>query len=145
MNVTESAYIKLVPSSTKQIITLDEIKDILHYYKEITSKTGTQLDWDYGDYAFPYEIKETEEGNSQWFYLSSTKDRYNIIIMAVGQELINEDNQERIQSYIQVSLVNSSTYGDKSKANEFCKFISKKLKGELHLFNEKIIYHYPRK
>jgi hypothetical protein len=141
-----NAFIKLVPSSTKQTITIKEVKELFHYYKEITGKTGVQLDWQYEDTAFPYEIKETDEGKDNWFYLHSNNERYFAILIGVDQETIrNEFGEEREQTYIQITLPEQSTYGDKGKANEFCKFLAKKLKGELHLFNERIMYYYPRK
>ncbi|WP_438824964.1 DUF1885 family protein [Bacillus sp. JJ722] len=140
-----NAYIKLTPASTQQTITIDEVKSLLSYYKEITAKTGEQVDWNYSDYAFPYQIKETLEGKNCWFYLSSNTERYNVIIVGIDQELVREAANERIQTYIQVTLPEISTFGDKTKANELCKFLSKKLQGELHLFNKRVIYHYPRK
>lgn len=144
--MASNAFIKLVPSSAKQTVTIEELKDFFRYYKEITSKTGDQLDWQFGDSAFPYEMKETEEGKGKWFYLQSTNDRYYAILLGVDKETVrNEDGEEREQSYIQVTLPEQSTYGDKGKANEFCKFLAKKLQGELHLFNERVMYFYPRK
>ena len=59
--MAENAFIKLVPSSAKQSITVEEVKEFLNYYKDITKKTGNQVDWKYGDSAFPYEIKEKVE------------------------------------------------------------------------------------
>lgn len=144
--MTVNAYIKLVPSSAKQTITIEEVKELFHYYKNITSKTGTQLDWQYEDAAFPYEIKETEEGKGKWFYLHSDHERYNVILLGIDKETVrNEEGEEREQMYIQVSLPDQATHGDKGKANEFCKFLAKKLQGELHLFNKRIMYFYPRK
>lgn len=143
MPISQNAYIKLTPHSTQQSISIEEVKQLLLYFKELTSKTGEQLAWNYNDYSFPYEIKETDEGKNQWFYLSSQNERYQIIVLGVDEEYI--EAEDRNQSYIQVSLLDESTFGDKSKANEYCKFLSKKLQGELHLFNERIIYHYPRK
>ncbi|WP_274853733.1 DUF1885 family protein [Bacillus methanolicus] len=141
-----NAYIKLVPSSVKMDITLDEVKELLLYYQNITSKTGEQLDWQYEDAAFPYEIKENEEGKGKWFYLYSNHDRYHTIIFGVDKEtIVNSDGTKMEQTYIQITLPESSTFGDKGKANEFCKFIAKKLQGELHLFNGRIMYYYPRK
>lgn len=140
MPITESAYIKLVPASAVQEITLEEVKEYFRYYKGITSKTGEQLDWEYGEYAFPYELKEAPESEGDWFYLSSDKENYQFIAVAVGQETSEEKH-----SYIQISLSHFSSFGDKSKANEFCKFLAKKVKGELHLFNKRIMYFYPRK
>lgn len=140
--MAQTAYIKLVPSSAKQTITVDEVKEFFQYYKTITTKTGDQLDWNYESSSFPYEIKETAEGKGKWFYLSSVSDRYNAILFGVDQEV---NSNEAPTTYIQVTLPEESTFGDKGKANEFCKFLAKKLKGELHLFNGRIMYFYPRK
>jgi hypothetical protein len=144
--MAENAYIKLVPASVKQSITTDEIKDFFHYYKGITTKAGEQIHWDYINSAFPYILKETTEGKGKWFYLSSSKEGYFTILIGVDQEAIRaEDGTETEQTYIQITLPERSTAGDKGKANEFCKFLAKKLKGELHLFNGRIMYFYPRK
>jgi hypothetical protein len=146
MMMAVNAYIKLVPSSAKQTITIDEVKELFHYYKDITGKTGDQLDWQFEGSAFPYEIKDTEEGKGKWFYLHSNHERYFAILIGVDQETVqNENGVEREQTYIQITLPEQSTYGDKGKANEFSKFLAKKLQGELHLFNERIMYYYPRK
>jgi hypothetical protein len=146
MVMAVNAFIKLVPSSAKQTISIDEVKELFHYYKTIVSKTGDQLSWEYGESAFPYEIKETEEGKGTWFYLHSNHERYYAILVGVDKETIqNEDGTASEQTYIQITLPEQSTYGDKGKANEFCKFLAKKLQGELHLFNERIMYFYPRK
>lgn len=141
-----NAYIKLVPASAKQEITTSELKNYFEYYKEITAKAGEQLDWNYDGAAFPYEIKEHESSQGKWFYLSATQDRYYAILLGIDQEVVqNDDGTEKEQTYIQVTLPERATAGDKGKANEFCKFLSKKLKGELHLFNGRVMYHYPRK
>lgn len=143
--MAKNAYIKLVPNSVKQSITTDEIKDLFEYYKEITAKTGDQVAWKYGNAAFPYELKE-EQGNSNWFYLKSVEDRYHAILIGVDQEkILDGDGTEREQTYIQITLPETATAGDKGKANEFCKYIAKKLQGELHLFNGRVMYFYPRK
>lgn len=144
--MAESAYIKLVPASATQSISIEEVKELFHYYKNITTKTGVQLDWQYENAAFPYEIKETEEGKGKWFYLQSKHERYNVILIGVDTEAVRTEAGEEIeQAYIQVTLPEQSTFGDKGKANEFCKFLAKKLQGELHLFNDRIMYFYPRK
>ncbi|WP_147531826.1 DUF1885 family protein [Bacillus marasmi] len=144
--MAQNAYIKLVPASAQQTITTEELKNHFNYYKEITAKTGDQLDWNYEQSAFPYDIKEHESSQGKWFYLSGTLDRYYAILIGIDQELVkDEDGSEREQTYIQITLPERSTAGDKGKANEFCKFLSKKLKGELHLFNGRVMYHYPRK
>jgi Domain of unknown function (DUF1885) len=137
--MSQSAYVKLVPASLKQVITIEELKDLLLYYRSITTKTGEQLSWGYADAAFPYTIEEKEEAEGKWFYLKGLDQRKNKYIL-VG---IETDNYE--QCYIQFTLTDISTHGDKGKANEFCKFIASKLKGELHLFNGRIMYYYPKK
>jgi len=144
--LTSNAYIKLVPSSVKENITIDEVKELFHYFKEITTKTGTQVGWEYQEAAFPYEIKEKPEGKDKWFYLQSDHDRYHAILLGIDkEEIIDDSGEKREQNYIQITLPNSATFGDKGKANEFCRFLAKKLKGELHLFNGRKMYFYPRK
>jgi hypothetical protein len=146
MMMAKNAFIKFVPSSVKQTVTIDEVKDLFHYYKDITQKTGNQVDWQFDDSAFPYEIKETEDGKGKWFYLHSDHEGYCAILVGVDQEILQDSTgEEKQQTYIQVTLPEQATFGDKGKANEFCKFIAKKFKGELHLFNERIMYYYPRK
>jgi hypothetical protein len=144
--LSNSAYIKLVPGSTKQAITLDEVKDLFHYYKEITSKTGSQVSWEYSDAAFPYDLKEKPEGKDTWFYLKSEERGYNTLVVGIGIEQYEEENGESAtRGYIQLVLPEGSTHGDKGKGNEFCKFLARKLEGELHLFNGRVMYYYKRK
>jgi hypothetical protein len=144
--MSSNAYIKLVPASGKDSITTEEVQSLFHYYKEITAKTGDQLGWDYEESAFPYEIKEKDSGKGTWFYLESQFDRYNLILLGVDKEKIrDESGSEREQTYIQITLPETATAGDKGKANEFSKFLAKKLQGELHLFNGRVMYYYPRK
>lgn len=144
--MSNSAYIKLVPESTKQSISIEEVKELFHYYKEITSKTGSQVSWSYSEAAFPYELREKEEGKDQWFYLKSDERGYNMLVLGIGSEQFEEDNGEIVnREYVQVVLPEGSTHGDKGKGNEFCKFLAKKLEGELHLFNGRVMYYYKRK
>lgn len=144
--MSSHAYIKLVPSSEKESVTTEDVLELFHYYKDITQKTGKQLNWQYGEASFPYEIKEKPEGKGKWFYLKSEQHNYRIMLLGVDTELVrDEDGTEREQTYIQITLPETSTFGDKGKANEFSKFLAKKLKGELHLFNGRIMYYYPRK
>ena len=144
--MASSAFIKLVPKSKQQEITLEEVKELFFYYKNITSRTGKQLGWEYDDAAFPYELKEKNEADGKWFYLSGTDQRYNYIIIGVGyDEIENEEGQTEKQYYIQITLPDGATHGDKGKANEFCKFLGKKLEGELHLFNKRVMYFYKRR
>lgn len=138
----ESAYIKLVSASKQQTITLDEVIDLFKYYKEITAKTGEQLGWGYKDAAFPYDLSEKKD--DIWFYLKGTDPRnYKYIVIGVGQEQVAETDES--QALIQVVLPDGATNGDKGKANEFCKFLAKKLEAELHLFNNRVMYFYKRK
>ncbi|WML49401.1 DUF1885 family protein [Neobacillus sp. PS3-34] len=144
--MAENAYIKLVSSSAKKEINIDEVKELFHYYKSITAKTGDQVDWEFGEAAFPYDIKETTEGAGKWFYLHSDNDRYYAILVGTDKETVTAENGEAFeQSYIQVTLPEGCTFGDKGKANEFCKFLAKKLQAELHLFNGRVMYYNPRK
>ncbi|MGD6963011.1 DUF1885 family protein [Fictibacillus phosphorivorans] len=142
--MSQSAYVKLVPASEKQVITIDELKDLLLYYRSITTKTGEQLSWGYEDAAFPYTIEEKEEADGRWFYLKGLDQRKNkYILVGIGTEKESDSDLEK--HYIQFTLTDISTHGDKGKANEFCKFIASKLKGELHLFNSRVMYYYPKK
>jgi hypothetical protein len=145
--VTINAYIKLVPSSIQQTITVGELKELFEYYKQITSKTASQINWTYEQAAFPYELKEQSIDHHHGIYLSAHNDeRYREIFITIEQETItNEDLTESVQTSIRLTLSSRSTYGDKGKANEFCKFLAKKLQGELHLFNGRIMYYYRRK
>ncbi|RKD24061.1 hypothetical protein BEP19_06535 [Ammoniphilus oxalaticus] len=144
--MSKSAYIKLVEASTVQEITLDDVKSKLDHYIEMTKKTGQQLAWSYGDVSFPYTLIEKEEGKGRWFYLKGNDPKlYKYIMFGVGTEEIETDGETKQQHYIQIALPDDSTHGDVGKANEFCKFLAKEFKGELHLFNQRIMYFYPRK
>ena len=137
-----STFIKMTDGSLKTDITIEDIKELIEQYKQSISHTSEQLAWDYRKSAFPYVLKETDEGKQQWFYLYSEEKGYHLIAIGVDYEYskIQDEAEQRIP-YIQISLSKHSTNGDKSKANEFAKFLSKKLKGELHLFNGRIIHH----
>ncbi|MCM3178419.1 DUF1885 family protein [Cytobacillus horneckiae] len=144
--MTANAYIKLVPSSEAENIPTEMIKEYFHYYKEITAKTGNQVNWSYDEAAFPYKIEEQPDAKGSWFYLRSDEDRYNLIMLGIDKEVIHDENgTDKLQSFIQITLPETATFGDKGKANEFCKFLAKKLKAELHLFNGRVMYFYPRK
>ncbi|MBO9130324.1 DUF1885 family protein [Bacillus sp. 165] len=135
--MNQDAFIKLVPNSAKQTITLQDVKTLFSYYKEITFQTGQQLGWNYGDSAFPYKMIDTSESTLQ---LKSDHDRYHTIFVGVGTEQAKEEEQH----FIQITLPATATFGDKGKANELCRFLAKKLNGELHLFNGRIMYFYKR-
>jgi hypothetical protein len=137
MALVAHAYIKLVPASKQKTITLEEVKQLFQYYQDMMKKTGEQLRWAYQQAAFPYQLIETDEGKGKWFYLKGDGHLYRTIIVGVGSD-------ETEESFIQITLPNGATHGDKGKTNEFCKFLAKKLEGELHLFNGRIMYYYKR-
>ncbi|MCF6093538.1 DUF1885 family protein [Microaerobacter geothermalis] len=140
----KSAYIKFVEGSSQQKATVDDVKDMLNQYIERTSKTGDQLSWHYGDTAFPYTLEEKPEGRGKWFYLKGKDPKlYKYIIIGVGSEQVEADGE--VQHYIQIVLPEGSTAGDKGKANEFCKYMARYYKAELHLFNGRVMYFNPRK
>ncbi|OCA89760.1 DUF1885 family protein [Pradoshia sp. D12] len=138
--MTLSTFIKM-KGSIKDDITIEDIKQLINQYRQSISHTSEQLAWDYSKTAFPYVLKVTDEGKHNWFYLYSEEKDYHMIAIGVDYEYIQtpDENKQRVP-YIQISLSQHSTIGDKSKANEFAKFLSKKLKGELHLFNGRIIH-----
>lgn len=138
------AYIKLVEESQQKTISLEEVKDLLRYYRENVTKTGQQLSWQYGRAAFPYEFAETREGKGKWFYLKATEHDYHYIVLGVDQEETENEEGEKTY-YIQVTLPADATHGDKSKANELCKYMAGKLKAQLHLFNGRVMYYYDLK
>ena len=142
--MSSSAYIRLVPESNKESITIQEVKDLLTYYQEITTKSGAQLEWEYNESAFPYDIKDPKEG-SDFFGLVSKNERYKNILIGVSSEEVTHNGESVHLPYIQISLPENASYGDKGKANEFSKFLATKLKGKLELFNGRIMYFYDRK
>ena len=143
LKVEKSAYLKLKESSTKQQISLNEVKEMIKMYIERTTKTGEQLGWEYGEAAFPYAIEEKEEGNTKYLYLKAKNEMYNYLIVGVGKE----EADGAAQDYIQIVLPDEDyrTPGDQNKAGELAKYMGKYLKAELHLFNGRIIYNNPRK
>jgi hypothetical protein len=138
----QSAYIYLVEGSTASEVTLDDVKAKLQRYVDMTKKTGQQLGWNYADAAFPYVMEERPEGKGSWFLLKGKDPKlYKTIIIGVGSK---EENGQA-KHYIQISLPESATHGDKNKANEFCRYLAREYKAELHLFNKRIQYFQPRK
>lgn len=139
--MSQSAYISFVQGSTIAEIDLEGIKEQLHQYKEQVSQTGLQLGWEYADAAFPYTFETKPEANDQWFYLKSDSPLYRYIVFGAG---LREEEGSAIP-YIQVMLPDGSTHGDKAKATELCKWIGKRLKAEVKLFNGRTMYYNPRK
>ncbi|WP_347550553.1 DUF1885 family protein [Pseudalkalibacillus hwajinpoensis] len=122
----QSAY--LIPK-TDSLIELNQIKDLLHYYVELTTRTGKQLSWSYEQSAFPYTLIDKPEAENNWFYLKGITDGYHMIIIGL------------VKDRIQVVLPDQSTHGDKAKANELCKFLANKITADLILFNGRTMYY----
>jgi len=139
--MSQSAYLYFAEGSSVPSVTLEELEEHLHRYRDQTSKTGQQLDWNYAAAAFPYTIEKNPEGEGVWFYLKGKDEAYKYILFGVGSK--KTDDAER--HYVQVVLPDGSTHGDKAKANELCKYLARNLKTELHLFNGRIMYFNPRK
>ncbi|WP_019537361.1 DUF1885 family protein [Paenibacillus ginsengihumi] len=139
--MAQSAYIKFVEGSALTSLTLDELKEQLLHYQEQLALTGKQLGWDYAEAGFPYTIETKPESEGQWFYLKGTDARYNYIVLGVG----SESRGDREVHYVQVVLPDGATHGDKAKGNEFCKYLAKRWKAELHLFNGRTMFFNPRK
>ncbi|EGL82461.1 Domain of unknown function DUF1885 [Caldalkalibacillus thermarum TA2.A1] len=146
--MSQSAYIRLVEESTMTESNLDDVKQKLERYISMTTKTGQQLAWHYEEAAFPYTIEEKSEGKGKWLYLKGNNpELYKYIVIGVGSETVmdEESGQEKEEHYIQVVLPDGATHGDKSKANEFCKYLAKAYQAKLQLFNGRTMYFYPRK
>ncbi|MEK8129834.1 DUF1885 family protein [Paenibacillus filicis] len=139
--MAQSAYIKLVEGSAVSSLSLDELRQQLEHYREQLAKTGAQLGWEYDGAGFPYTIETKPEAEGKWFYLKGTSPLYKYIVMGVGSETV--DDTQRY--FVQMVLPDDSTHGDKSKGNEFSKYLGKLWKAELHLFNGRIMYFNPRK
>lgn len=139
--MAQSAYIKFVEGSAVSSLTLDELKNQLMHYRDQLALTGRQLEWEYDDAGFPYTLETKPEAEGQWFYLKAKNPLYKYIVMGVGSE--TQADTER--HYVQVVLPDDCTHGDKAKGNEFCKYLAKQWKAELHLFNGRVMYYNPRK
>lgn len=138
----QSAYIYFVDGSTAASASIDDVKAKFTRYVDMTTKTGKQLGWTYADAAFPYTLEERPEGKDAWFLLKGKDpNMYKAIVVGVGSK--NENGSQK--HYIQVSLPESATHGDKNKANEYCRYLARDYKAELHLFNNRIQYFQPRK
>lgn len=139
--MSQSAYIKFVSGSAVSSVTLDELKEQLHQYKEQLAKTGSQLGWEYDDAGFPYTIESKPEGEDKWFYLKGKNSLYKYLLLGVSAA----GDGEEARSYVQVTLPDEATHGDKAKGNELCKHLARHWKAELQLFNGRVMYFNPRK
>jgi len=144
--MSHNAYIRLVKSSAApEGVTLADLEHTLHAYQDAVRRTGSQLDWEYENAAFPYTIESVTppaESGPSWLYLRGRAARYrHIALSAVPADAGSEESCPMVQ----VVLPDGATHGDKSKANELCRFIARSLKAELQLFNGRIMYYNPRK
>ncbi|PZE22888.1 DUF1885 family protein [Paenibacillus xerothermodurans] len=139
--MAQSAYINFVDGSTVPSLTLDDLRNQLLHYKEQLNLTGKQLGWDYEDSGFPYSIETKPEAEGKWFYLKGNNSLYKYIVMGLG----STQDGDKTRHYVQVVLPDDCTHGDKAKGNEFCKYLAKLWKAELHLFNGRVMYFNPRK
>ncbi|WP_127531454.1 DUF1885 family protein [Paenibacillus kobensis] len=144
--MSQNAYIRLVKSSAApEGVTLSDLEQSLHAYQDAVRRTGSQLDWEYENAAFPYTIEPVtppSEKEPSWLYLRGRESRYrHIALSAIPADTGSEDSCP----IVQIALPDGATHGDKSKANELSRFIARSLKAELQLFNGRIMYYNPRK
>ncbi len=120
---------------------MEDVKEHLLHYREQTSLTGQQLDWNYAEAAFPYSIETKPGEEERWFYLKGKTPQYRFILFGTG---VRSEGEAEIP-FVHVVLPDGATHGDKSKANEFCKWLGKRLLAEVKLFNGRILSYNPRK
>lgn len=136
------AWIRLVENSTQTEVSLKDVKEQLDRYVDMASRTGRQLGWTYEEAAFPYTVEERTENESSWLILKGKDPKmYRGLVIGVKQEPAEKGGHHTIQ----ILIPPGATHGDKSKANEFCRYLAKAFQGELRLFNGRIMYFYPRK
>lgn len=139
--MSQSAYVQLVKGSTTDNVTLEDVRSIFDRYREQTALTGKQLDWQYDDMAFPYEIEQRTNDGVDWLCLKGTNSDYRYIFIGIG----TKEREGVTIPYIQFVLPDGSTHGDKAKANEFCKYFGKTLQAEVQLFNGRTMYFNSRR
>jgi Domain of unknown function (DUF1885) len=133
--MSQVATIHLVEGSVQSEIELQQVKERLERYRQMSAYTGQQLDWDYATAAFPYRMEEKSKDGRSWLVLTGIDPKiYKHLVIGV-------DEPDRVQ----VILPADSTHGDKAKANELCRYLARSLKAELHLFNGRVMYFNPRK
>lgn len=152
--LTQVATITLRDKSAMTSVTLDDVVEQLTHYREQLKKTGEQLGWQYEEAAFPYEMVRGE-GDSPWLYLKGSG-KYQRIVIGAGSEqeeapaaeadeADGEQPEPTKRYYVQVVLPEDSTFGDKCKGNELCKYLGKTWQAEVKMFNGRTIYYNPRK
>lgn len=131
--MVQQATIELVEKSKYQEANLELLKTLVNDYIQSSTKVGQQLDWNYQNASFPYNISNKKLDDYDSLYLKSNDSRYNHFVLSV------QDDRN-----IVITLLPNSTYGDKGKANELCRFIAQRTEGKLRLFNERVMYFYKR-
>ncbi|WP_438433475.1 DUF1885 family protein [Gorillibacterium sp. sgz500922] len=137
--MAQNAYVELVEGSSAPGLTLEELRGILEHYRAQLAETGKQLGWGYEQAAFPYTIEPGPLDG--WLTLAGTAPQYRTIHIGLGSRSV----EDRVRSFVRISLPAGSTHGDKGKANELSKYLGKKLKAEVHLLNGRTMYFNPRK
>src|SRR5690606_21974519 len=152
--LAQVAVITLAEGSAVSSVTLDDVAAQLEHYREQLRKTGEQLGWPYEQAAFPYVVEKDGEG--RWLYLKGTG-KYGRIAIAAGSEPAagapeaggnaeaEGEPAPKARHVVHVVLPDDSTYGDKSKGNELCKYLGKTWKAEVKLFNGRTIYYNVKK
>ena len=74
--MSQSAYIQLVKGSAASSVTLEDVMNVLEQYREQTSATGQQLDWNYAEMAFPYTIEQRSDQGASWLHLKGNHPDY---------------------------------------------------------------------
>ncbi|PET54618.1 hypothetical protein CN514_18095, partial [Bacillus sp. AFS001701] len=102
-------------------------------YIQSSTKIGQQVDWNYEKVSFPYTISNKKLDDQDALYLQSNDSRYKHFVVSI------QDDKN-----IVITLLPNSTYGDKGKANELCRYLAQKIEAKLELFNNRIMYFYKR-
>ena len=141
--MSQTSVVKLVRESDVQTLSLEQLRELLEQYREQLALTGQQLGWGYEERAFPYTIELQPEQDSKWIILKSDSPnpRYDKIALGIQTEQ-TEDGET---TSIHIVLPAGASHGDKGKANELAKYLGKKLKAEVLLFNGRVMYFNPRK
>ncbi len=90
---------------------------------------------------FRIRSNQNRKPKANGFFLKGTNPLYKYIVMGVG----TEKNGDAERHFVQMVLPDGCTHGDKSKGNEFSKYLGKLWKAELQLFNGRTMYFNPRK
>ena len=120
------AWIRLVENSTQTEVSLEDVKERLERYVDMASRTGRQLGWSYEEAAFPYTMEERTENGNSWLILKGKDPKmYRGLVIGVKQEPAEKGGHHTIQ----ILIPPGATHGDKSKANEFCRYLAKAFQG----------------